>query len=73
MGRDGGRDEDDLLEAKCFSNFFRSPEVTQMDGIEGPPEQANPLLRYPRFLFYLCFPPIVDRVVSALWNNGIVE
>jgi hypothetical protein len=35
MGRDRGRNEDNLLELKCLINFFRTPEVTQMDGVEG--------------------------------------
>jgi hypothetical protein len=38
MGWNGGRDEDDLLKVEGFSNFLCSPEVTQMDGIEGPPK-----------------------------------
>jgi len=41
---DGGRDEDDLLESECLPNLFCAPEVTQMNGIEGPPKQANPSL-----------------------------
>jgi len=73
MGWNGGRDENDLLEVEYFSNLFCPPEVTQMDGIEGSPEQANPFFSYPRSLFYLSFPPLVDYMISAFWNNGIVE
>jgi len=36
MGRNGGRDEDDLLELEGLPNFFCTPEMTKMDGIEGP-------------------------------------
>jgi hypothetical protein len=38
MGWNGGRNEEDLLEVESLSNFFRPPEVTQMDGVEGPAE-----------------------------------
>jgi hypothetical protein len=38
MGWDGCGDEDHFLEAEGLPNFFRAPEVTQMDGIEGPSE-----------------------------------
>jgi hypothetical protein len=38
MGWNGGRDEDDLVKVERFSNFLCTPEVTQMDGIEGPPK-----------------------------------
>jgi len=41
MGWDGGRDEDDLLEVKCFSNFFRPPEVPLMDRVEGSSKETN--------------------------------
>jgi hypothetical protein len=36
MGRNGGRDEDDLLELEGLPNFFCTPEMTKMNGIEGP-------------------------------------
>jgi len=36
MGRNGGRDEDDLLQLEGLPNFLRTPEMTQMNGIEGP-------------------------------------
>ena len=42
MGRNGGRDENDLLESQCLPDLFRSPEMTEMDGIEGPSKQPNP-------------------------------
>jgi len=35
MGGDGGRNEEDLLELECLPNFFCTPEMTKMDGIEG--------------------------------------
>jgi hypothetical protein len=38
MGWDRGRNENNLLELKCLANFFRTPEVTQMDGVEGASE-----------------------------------
>lgn len=38
MGWNGGRDEDNLLKVECLPNFLCTPEVTQMDGIEGPSE-----------------------------------
>jgi len=41
MGRDRGRNEDNLLEVKCLTNFFRTPEVAQMDGVEGASKQPN--------------------------------
>jgi hypothetical protein len=41
MGWNGGRDENNLLQMKCLPNFFYTPEVTQMDGIEGAAEQPN--------------------------------
>jgi hypothetical protein len=73
MRWNGGRDENDLLEVEYVSNLFCPPEMTQMDGIEGSPEQANPFFSNPRSLFYLYFPPLVDGMISAFWNNGIVE
>ncbi len=42
MGRDRGRNEDHLLELICLANFFRTSEVTQMDGVEGASKQPNP-------------------------------
>jgi hypothetical protein len=36
MGWNVGRDENDLLQMKCLPNFFYTPEVTQMNRIEGP-------------------------------------
>jgi hypothetical protein len=42
MGRNGGRDENDLIEPECLPNFFCSPEMTEMDGVEGPSKQPNP-------------------------------
>jgi hypothetical protein len=51
MGRDRGRDEDNLLELKCLANFFRTSEVTQMDGVEGASKQPNP----PTCGFFLYF------------------
>jgi hypothetical protein len=38
MGRESSRYEDHFVKAEGFSNLFCSPEVTQMDGIECPPE-----------------------------------
>jgi hypothetical protein len=51
MGGNGGRDEDDLTELECLPNFFRAPEMTEMDGIEGPPKQPNPFI----CAFFNCF------------------
>jgi hypothetical protein len=45
MGRDRGRNEDNLLELKCLANFFRTSEVTQVDGVEGASKQPNPPTR----------------------------
>jgi hypothetical protein len=42
MRRDGGRDENDLLQPECLPNLLCAPKVTQMDGIEGPAEETNP-------------------------------
>src|SRR5208337_3659485 len=53
MGRDRGRDEDNLLELKCLANFFRTSEVTQMDGVDGAPEQPNPAAFSFRFFRHL--------------------
>jgi hypothetical protein len=54
MGRDRGRNEDNLLELKCFADFFRTSEVTQMDGVEGASKQPNPFLSWLRlYSFYL--------------------
>jgi hypothetical protein len=36
MGRNRRRDEDNLLKPECVPNFFSTPEMTKMDGIEGP-------------------------------------
>jgi hypothetical protein len=36
MGWNGGRDEDDLRELEGLPDFFRTPEMAQMNGIEGP-------------------------------------
>jgi hypothetical protein len=36
MGRNGGRDEDNLLELEGLPNLLCTPEMTQMNGIEGP-------------------------------------
>ena len=41
MGRNGGRDEDDLIELECLPNFFCTSEMTKMDGIEGTSKQPN--------------------------------
>jgi hypothetical protein len=38
MRGDGGRDEDDLIEVEGLPNFFCTPEMTEMDGVEGPSE-----------------------------------
>jgi hypothetical protein len=43
MGGNGRRDEDYLFQAKSFSNFFRSPQMAQMDGIKGSSEKTHPL------------------------------
>jgi hypothetical protein len=61
MGRDRGRDEDNLLELKCLANFFRTSEVTQMDGVEGAPKQPNP----PTcgfFLYFSILPFLIDSM-----------
>jgi hypothetical protein len=34
MGRNGGRDEDNLLKPECLPNLFRTPEVAKMNGVE---------------------------------------
>jgi hypothetical protein len=34
VGRNGGRDEDDLIELECLPNLFRTPEVAKMNGVE---------------------------------------
>jgi hypothetical protein len=36
--RNRSRDEDYLLQVKGFLDLLRSPEMTQMDGIERPAE-----------------------------------
>jgi hypothetical protein len=36
MGWNGGRDEDDLLQPEDLPNLLRTPEMTQMNGVEGP-------------------------------------
>jgi hypothetical protein len=36
MGRNGRRDEDNLLKPECLPNFFSTPEMTKVDGIESP-------------------------------------
>jgi len=59
MRGDGGRDEDDFFEVKCPSNFFCPPEVTQMDGVKGSPEQAN--LSSCGLLSYFSTLPIINR------------
>ena len=41
MGRNGGRDEDDLIQLECLPDLFGTPEVTEMDGVEGPSKQPN--------------------------------
>jgi len=41
MGWDRGWNEDHLLELECLPNFFRTPEMTQMDGVEGTSKQPN--------------------------------
>jgi hypothetical protein len=38
MGWNGGRDEYDLFKVKGLPNFLCTPEVPQMDGIEGTAE-----------------------------------
>jgi len=38
MGWNGGRYENDLVKVERLSNFLCTPEVTQMDGIEGSPK-----------------------------------
>jgi hypothetical protein len=38
VGWNGGRDEDDLLELEGLPDFFCTPEMAQMNGIEGPSE-----------------------------------
>ncbi len=40
--RVGGRDKDYFLKSEGLPNVFRSPEMTQMDGIEGSSKQPNP-------------------------------
>jgi hypothetical protein len=61
MGRDRGRNEDNLLELECLPDFFRPPEVTQMDGIEGPAEQPNPSTR--GLLFDLSTLPYIESKI----------
>jgi hypothetical protein len=41
MRGDGRWDEDDFIEAEGLPDLLRSPEVSQMNGIEGPPEKPN--------------------------------
>jgi hypothetical protein len=36
MRWNGGRDEDDLLELERLPDFLCTPEMTEMDRIEGP-------------------------------------
>jgi len=38
MGRNGGRDENDLIEVEGLPNLFGPSEMAEMDGIEGPSE-----------------------------------
>jgi len=38
MGRESGGNEDHFIKMEGLSNLFRSPEVTQMNGIERPTE-----------------------------------
>jgi len=73
VGRNGGRDKDDLLELECLPNFFCAPEMTEMDGIEGPSEQPDPSPYCSRLFFYLCLPLIAECVASRSWNDGIME
>jgi hypothetical protein len=47
--RNRRRDEDHLLEVKKLSNLLRSPEMSQMNGIKGPPEETHPLFSSFRF------------------------
>ena len=42
MRREGCWYEDHFLKAERLPDLLRSPQVTQMDGIEGPPKQSNP-------------------------------
>jgi len=42
MGWDRGRNENNLIELKRLPNFFRTPEVTQMDRVEGASKQPKP-------------------------------
>ena len=42
MGWNEGRDEIDLLQVKCLPDLFCTPEVTQMDRVEGTAKQPNP-------------------------------
>ena len=58
MGREGSRYEDHFVKAEGFSNLFCSPEVTEMDGIECPPEKPDPSLF--SLLFNLRLPLILD-------------
>jgi hypothetical protein len=44
MRRKGCRNEDHFLEAKGLPDLLCSPEMTQMDGVEGPPEKPDPSL-----------------------------
>ncbi len=58
VGRDGGRNENDLVEPECFPNLFRTPQMTQMDGIEGPSEETDPCTR--GLLFYFSILPYIE-------------
>jgi hypothetical protein len=73
MGRDRGSNKDDLIKTEGYPNFFSTPEMTQMDGIESPSEEPNSFICYPRFLLYLCPPPIARCPLSSFWNNGMME
>ena len=44
MGRNGCWDEDHSFKPEGLLNLFCSPEMTQVDGIEGPSEEPNPFI-----------------------------
>jgi hypothetical protein len=47
VGRVRSWNKDHFLESKGLSNLFGSPQVTQVNGIEGTPKKPNPPLSSP--------------------------
>ena len=45
MGRVGGGDEPEAVQRQGFTDLFRGAQVAEMDGVEGPPEEAQSKLR----------------------------